>query len=67
MKLYQTTNRKRLIGLIALLVGFFALITPFTPGASILIFIGLQLLGIHFIFLNKIEKILKINKFIKKL
>lgn len=55
MKFYEHTNRKRLLGLIAVLVGFIALITPFTPGATFFIFIGMQLLGIHIIFLDKIK------------
>ena len=49
-------SHKRLIGLFAIFVGFIALVTPFTPGAFWLIFIGMQLLGFHFIFLHKIEK-----------
>lgn len=65
MKFYETSNRKRLIGLLAILVGLIALITPFTPGASFIIFIGLQLLGIHFVFLDKIFN--KKSKVIEKL
>ena len=56
MKFYETTSKKRLLGLLSILVGLIALITPFTPGAVWFIAIGLQLLGIHFIFLDKIEK-----------
>jgi len=66
MKFYETTNKKRLIGLFAILVGLIALVTPFTPGAVWFIFIGLQLLGIHFIFLDKIEKRLGIYQKLKK-
>jgi len=54
MKFYHSENRKRIIGLIAILVGIVALITPFTPGAAFLIFIGMQLLGVHFVFLDKL-------------
>ncbi|MEK7663937.1 MAG: hypothetical protein AAB340_00600 [Patescibacteria group bacterium] len=67
MKFYETKKRKRLIGVFAIIVGFTALVTPFTPGAAWLIFIGLQLLGLHFVFLDKIEKFLGIDKFTKKL
>ena len=66
MKFYKTTNRKRLLGLLAVLIGLIALITPFTPGAAFFIFIGMQMLGIHFIFLDKIEKMMGIDKFLKK-
>ena len=67
MKFYERKNIKRLIGLMAILIGLIALITPFTPGASLFIFAGMQLLGIHFIFLDKIEKLLGIDKFTKRL
>jgi len=66
MKFYENMNWKRLLGLLSILVGFIALITPFTPGAAFFIFIGMQMLGIHFIFLDKIEKMLGIDKFLKK-
>lgn len=46
---------KKIIGIIALIVGFIALVTPFTPGAFWLIFLGFELLGINFIFGEKIK------------
>jgi len=46
MKFYKTTNRKRLLGLLAVFIGLIALITPLTPGAAFFIFIGMQMLGI---------------------
>lgn len=66
MKFYEKGAYKRLIGLFTLLVGLIALITPFTPGAAWFIFIGLQMLGIHVVFFDKIDKLLGIDKFIKK-
>ena len=66
MKFYEATSRKRLLGLLAILVGLIALVTPFTPGAAFFIFIGMQMLGIHFIFLDKIEKMIGFDKFLKK-
>lgn len=47
-------SHKKLIGLLAILIGLIALVTPLTPGATWLIFVGLQLLGFHFIFFDKI-------------
>ncbi len=49
-------SHKRLIGLIAILVGLIALVTPFTPGALWFIFIGMQMMGFHFVFWDKIFK-----------
>ena len=46
---------KKIIGVLSLILGFIALITPFTPGAFWLIFLGFELLGIHFIFGEKIK------------
>lgn len=51
---------KIIIGLILIAYGFFALITPFTPG-SWLIFVGLELLGIRLAFWEKIK-----DKFINR-
>ena len=45
---------KKILGIFAIIIGFIALITPFTPGATWLIFIGFQLLGFHFAFWDKI-------------
>ena len=54
------TKRKKVTGVIFVTVGLIALITPFTPG-SWLIFVGLESLGIHFFFWEKIS-----HKFIKR-
>lgn len=45
---------KKIIGLFLILIGFFALITPFTPG-SWLIFVGLGMFGLNIVFWNKIK------------
>lgn len=50
---------KKILGLSAIIIGFIALITPFTPGAFWLLFIGLQMLGVHLVFLDKVERQLK--------
>lgn len=50
---------KKIVGVILIVYGFIALITPFTPG-SWLIFFGLELLGIRLAFWEKIK-----NKFLK--
>jgi hypothetical protein len=51
--------QKKIIGLLFILYGFIAFITPVTPG-SWLLFIGLELLGIRLIFLERIK-----SRFIK--
>ena len=45
---------KKVMGIFLLFIGFIALITPFTPGATILLFVGFELLGLRFILLDKI-------------
>jgi len=45
---------RRVLGVIALLVGLFALVTPLTPG-SWLMFIGLELLGIGFLIPQRVR------------
>ncbi len=50
---------KKIIGVIFIIYGFIALITPFTPG-SWLIFVGLEFLGVRLAFWEKIK-----NKWLK--
>lgn len=45
---------RKVFGGIFLLLGLLFLITPFTPGSAVFIFLGLELLGLHFIFFDKI-------------
>lgn len=55
--LNYTENKPRIkksIGWFFVLFGFFALVTPLTPG-GILFFIGLELLGIRFIGIEKMK------------
>jgi len=55
-KLFAETERqKKIYGTILLFLGFLALATPLTPG-SWLIFVGLELLGIGTLTLEKISK-----------
>lgn len=49
---------KKIIGGLCIALGIIALLTPFTPG-SWLLFIGLELLGIRLLFIDKIKKFLK--------
>lgn len=50
----QNGTLKKVTGALLLLVGFIALITPFTPG-SWLIFVGAELLGLRLLFLDKLK------------
>ena len=45
---------KKTIGILLVIIGLLALVTPFTPG-SWLIFIGLGFIGIRILFLDKIK------------
>ena len=49
---------KKAVGVVLILVGLAALVTPLTPG-SWLIFIGLELLGLRFLLLDKLKTRLK--------
>lgn len=53
--LANPTLRKTL-GVILILVGFIALITPFTPGAAVFLIAGLELFGIKLVFLDRFLK-----------
>lgn len=44
---------KKLLGILFVFLGLFALITPLTPG-SWLALIGIELLGIRFLFIDKL-------------
>jgi uncharacterized protein YqgC (DUF456 family) len=45
---------KRTIGVLLIVVGLIALITPFTPG-SWLVFIGLEFFGVRILFWKRIK------------
>jgi uncharacterized membrane protein HdeD (DUF308 family) len=46
---------KKVVGVLALIIGLVALVTPLTPGAVWLIFIGLELLGLRILVWDKIK------------
>ncbi len=46
---------KRVLGIVFVIVGFFALVTPLTPG-GFLFFVGLELLGLRILFFEKLFK-----------
>jgi len=56
----KNSPTKKVIGVILILLGLFALVTPFTPG-SWLVFVGLEFFGVRFAVWEKIK-----NKFLKK-
>ena len=49
---------KKTSGVILVLVGLTAFLTPFTPG-SWLVFVGLELLGLRFLLWDKIKTLFK--------
>ncbi|HLC44712.1 MAG: hypothetical protein A2722_00945 [Candidatus Doudnabacteria bacterium RIFCSPHIGHO2_01_FULL_50_11] len=51
----QHPKAKKTIGTVLIVIGFLALITPFTPG-SWLIFVGLGILGVRLALWDKISK-----------
>jgi len=52
------TRKKKILGIVLIILGFLALITPFSPG-SWLLFIGLELLGFRIVFKDKFFSFLK--------
>jgi hypothetical protein len=53
-----TSERPRLkktVGGVLVFLGFIALITPFTPGAFIMLGIGLEFLGFRMLFLERAQ------------
>lgn len=60
-----TMSRPRLrkvFGWILVIYGFVALVTPLTPG-GLLLFVGLEVLGIRFVFTDKIKRYFIKEKF----
>lgn len=53
--LTNSPRLKRVVGIVLVLVGLTALLTPLTPG-SWLIFVGLELLGLRFLLWDKIKQ-----------
>jgi len=54
---------KKILGITAIILGFISLVTPFTPGAFWLLFIGLELMGVNILLLNKTQNKIKDIKF----
>jgi uncharacterized protein YqgC (DUF456 family) len=50
---YMRPRLKKSLGVFLVLIGFIALIAPIIPGAP-LVFIGLELMGIRFLFIDKL-------------
>ena len=46
---------KKGIGVLLIIIGFLALVTPFTPGALLMLIVGTELLEVRIVFLNKIK------------
>jgi uncharacterized protein YqgC (DUF456 family) len=63
--LNEKPKLKKVLGLIFVLVGFVGIITPFTPW-GVLFFVGLEFLGIRFLFIDKIKNYFKKKEKIAK-
>lgn len=61
----QKPKLKKVLGIILVLIGFIGIITPFTPW-GVLFFVGLEFLGIRFLFIDKIKAYFKKDKKIAK-
>ena len=57
---------KKCVGGILVVIGFIGLVTPFTPWGFIF-FVGLEIMGVHFLWLERIKKRLAfLNIFTKR-
>ncbi len=45
---------KKVVGGFLVIVGLIALVTPLTPGAALMLFLGFELLGLRFMFLERL-------------
>ncbi len=45
---------KKVVGGFLVFIGFVALVTPLTPGAAFLLFVGFELLGLRFMFVDRL-------------
>ena len=69
-KFFSHLKVKKFVGIFLVIFGFIGLVTPFTPW-GFLFFIGLEMIGVRFLFIDKIKKRFMIKnisqKYIKKL
>lgn len=56
---------KKVLGVGLIVLGIVALVTPLTPGSVVMIFMGLEFLGVRFLFLDNFKNGVK-DKFKKK-
>lgn len=54
-KIWHNPIIKKSIGIFLIVFGFIGLVTPFTPWAF-LFFVGLEIMGIRFIFIERLRK-----------
>ncbi len=57
---------RRSVGLLIFTIGLFALVTPFTPGGIIFTIVGLELLGIKWLYTKKLKERLWAKKIVTK-
>lgn len=63
-RIKNTVNKA--FGFILIFLGVIFWLTPFTPGATLLIIIGLELIGLNMLFGQEMQDWLDKNKFWKK-
>lgn len=61
MAMHYDNVIKRLAGVLLVLLGIVALITPFTPGALIALAVGLEFLGVKTFFFRKKKHVMGIQ------
>jgi hypothetical protein len=54
-EIFKSKTVRKIVGVVFVVIGIISIITPFTP-AGALFFIGLEILGIRFLFWDKIKR-----------
>lgn len=57
----RNTKIRKTVGVIFVIIGFLSIITPFTP-VGFLLLVGLEILGIRFLFWDKLKNWFKNDK-----
>lgn len=55
-KRYGQKYWQKTVGVVLVILGIVAFLTPLTPGSVILVFLGLELLGFKFLFIEKAKE-----------
>ena len=64
-KIFLNLYVRKLVGIFLVVFGLIGIVTPLTPW-GFLFFVGLEILGVHFLFIEKTKKQLQAMNFFRK-